>query len=275
MDRKLIYLNLMAIITLIIVLFFNKDVTPTIKYFPIDPEITFNYANTSLRASIEDSSYSLNWKSASETNEPVYLRQDVSLLYSNGKLIGLKSKWKENTDSIHINEWIKQKDNRFYQAISFHHGENHYNEVGINSVQQMTYDQLYVIKENKSFSHHKHTPNNEGSKLENKIKQDLIAHWNGLINHFHLNVKEYHILPLTSLGQAYIKDTLPLPRGKRKQILGQLWEGLYKNYILPSIEMDSKELIPILLLAKDESHLKVLFQLNNKKKKLIQQYPTN
>lgn len=54
--------------------------------------------------------------------------------------------------------------------------------------------------------------------------------------------------------------------------MGQLWEGLYKNYLLPIVTRNkpTDTYVPIILLNKNHNHLLVLYEANHEKKKLIQ-----
>src|SRR5699024_7756370 len=85
---------------------YKNSSLPTITYFPIDEENTFTNAYSELNFSNKDSKdgYVLQWISGSKSSQPLYLRQDVSLLYENGQLRGVRSKWIEDTDTIKISE---------------------------------------------------------------------------------------------------------------------------------------------------------------------------
>jgi hypothetical protein len=90
--------------------FFVKDMrsSPTITYFPLEYGTNFKYARTLLTLSNrnEKDHYDITWQVESKTEIPMYIRQDVSLLFSNGELQGMRSKWRENTDSISFTEEI-------------------------------------------------------------------------------------------------------------------------------------------------------------------------
>ncbi|QTM99827.1 hypothetical protein ERJ70_11270 [Sediminibacillus dalangtanensis] len=264
----------------------NKETT-VLKYFPLDEKISFSSYHTKLKilSEIDTDEYGVQWQEVSELETPIYLRQDVSLLYVDGKLKGILSKWKENGQTIEQKSSIHGEDSSHFQAITFHHGEIHYPDDKIKSIQAMSSDELYVIDSphtalesfdqplNKNQEEWKHT-------LDTATSQQLSFHWNQLINHFNIPIDRYTIVPLTDLAKY---ENLPLPgltETESQQVIGQLWEGLYKHYILGIAGSQNNKhpintFIPLLLFANDGSHLMVLYQdENEEKQQLLQAYPS-
>jgi hypothetical protein len=249
----------------------NHKVQESITYFPIDSKVSFKDANTTLTLFSQNSKdqYSLQWKTTSTLDRMAYLRQDVGLLFSNGKLIGKLGLWKENIKRITQDKIVTQKDSAFFQALTFHHAELHENEAKILSAQTMSRVQLYVI----------HTPfspltifQKAQSKeevewketLDQKTNQLLKKSWYKGIQSYSINLSRYHFYPLT---QFYFKPHETIAGFSEEQtnkIVGNLWEGLYKNYFLGIKKADGTivnpigSTIPLILLAKDQTHLLVL-----------------
>ncbi|WP_188453657.1 hypothetical protein [Virgibacillus oceani] len=255
---------------------------PAITYFPIDQETTFEDSHTSIEfySQQDNNSYDISWTSNSKSDKKVYLRQDASLLFDNGRLKGVLSKWRQNEDIIQLNQKLTNEDSGYFQAISFHHGEIHYPDDKIKSIHQMSYDELYVIDSPttplESFKEPKGEFENEWKNLlDLTTKQQLLYHWNRLMNYFDINKEDYISVPLTSLYK-YNEENLPnMTLVQTDQIIGQLWEGLYKNYILPATSPSDNKLssyIPIVLFDKKSTHLFVLYEVNGKKERLIQKY---
>lgn len=252
----------------------------TITYFPIDTNTSFTTASTKIALTSEKDQqpYNISWTSQSKSNKQVYLRQDASILFANGRLKGVASKWQENTDKIYLKKELSCENSSYFQAISFHYGEVHYPEDEIKSIQQMSHDALYVANSPTVPIEPFSTPQNRFTaewkeKLDTTTKQQLIYHWNELMQHFQIASGDYHSIPLTSL-YLYNERSLPaMSQAQTDQIIGKLWEGLYKNYIIPATSGTSQlesSYIPLVLVAKDRTHLLVLFQLDGKKEKLIQ-----
>ncbi|WP_047984132.1 hypothetical protein [Ornithinibacillus californiensis] len=275
MKKLLIILLFISITTAGIYYAQEVKSTPTITYFPIDYRTSFDSAKTNLElySSDDNNAYEILWHVKSKSETPMYLRQDVSLLFADGKLMGMRSQWRENTDTIQFREKFSSDKNHQWETITFHYGEIHTNE-DINSIQHMSHDQLYVFKEHTRFIGFHSNQSNLITKLllDESMKENLLAHWQDLLFHFHLDINNYYSIPLTSLYR-YQENPLPtLNQKNTDRVIGQLWEGLYKNYIIPNI--DSKEnlnsFMPLILIDKNGESLLVIYEINGKKEKLIQ-----
>ncbi|MBP1971766.1 hypothetical protein J2Z83_003921 [Virgibacillus natechei] len=265
-----------------VVYIIQMNTSPAITYFPIDEETSFTYSDSTLELISEQGydSYEIDWESNSQSDTQMYLRQDASLLFDNGRLRGVRSKWVQGTDTIHLKETLISEDSSFFQVISFHHGEVHYPNDEIKSIHQMSNDHLYVIDSPT-------TPLDAFKSAEDEFqiewqilldrtkKQQLLYHWHDLITHFNISADSYMSVPLTKLVR-YGNEPLPsMTQEQTDKVIGRLWEGLYKNYIVPAANTESNELVsyvPIVLFDKEMEHLLVLFELNGKKEQLIQNY---
>lgn len=255
---------------------------PAISFFPLDEQSSFSKTNSDLQLNSDkkDDSYEITWSSGSASDKDMYLRQDASLLFDNGRLRGVHSKWVQDTAEIQIKENVIGKGNSLFQVITFHHGEIHTPKDQIKSIHHMTHANLYVIDSPKApleaFVSPKNVYQTRWKKLLDKTtKQQLLLHWNKLFTHFNIDNSSYLAVPLTNLYK-YNKEPLPaMSQEQTNQIMGQLWEGLYKNYIIPAASTKKNErvsYIPIVLFDKKQHHLLVLFELNGKKQRLIQNY---
>jgi len=257
----------------------QKEVKTTINYFPIDETTSFQNAETTLDIlqTKKEDEMTINWHIQSETEKPLYLRQDISLLYENGKFKGALSKWEENTKNIETQKTFTQNDHQHYQTISFHHGEIHEGKKDIKSIQTMSSDERYIVAHDDEFITFKQPKNDKmqqwKEKLDHLTNERVTAHWEELFNYYDIQQNDYYLIPITKL-YAYNEQPLPsFTMNESQKIIGQLWEGLYKNYLLPITQMEEDHkahYIPIVLLRKDKTHLLVLFELNGKKQKLKQ-----
>ncbi|MFS0672814.1 hypothetical protein [Ornithinibacillus sp. 179-J 7C1 HS] len=272
--------NVLIVLSFLIVtsigIYYVKDLksAPTITYFPIDYGTSFDSASTSLElSSTEKQGYRLTWNVQSKSKTPLYLRQDVSLLFADGELYGMRSKWRENTDTITFTESIKANDNKKWEAISFHYGEIHHDDV-INSIQKLSHEIFYVLKKDNHFIGLSREKSNPliNQKLDTKTKNNILPRWQKLWSHYNIDINQYYSIPLTSLYQFQEKPFPGFNQEDTDRIMGQLWEGIYKNYLIPFI--DSKEkltsYIPLILLDKNGEHLYVLYEMNSKMNRLIQ-----
>lgn len=256
--------------------------SPAITFFPLNEERSFNVSDSALSLIAENAKdrYEIKWSSTSQSDQPFYLRQDVSLLFENGLLKGVRSKWMENTDKIQIEEKLVQEDSGFFQVISFHHGEIHQDKSEITSIHSLSADHLYVIDSPtsplESFREPETSYEDEWKKLLDRTsKQQLLFHWHQLFSYFRIDHENYLAVPLTELNK-YAQTPLPsMTQRETEKIMGQLWEGLYKNYIIPIVSDDREQInsyIPIVLFDRNKEHLQVLFELNGEKQQLLQRY---
>jgi len=238
----------------------------TITYFPIDETKEFSKASTIL--SFDDETKVLYWKTNSETEDNFYLRQDVSLLFINGRLKGILNAWRQRETTIEQEESLTVDAASFVQSLTFHHGEWHENDT-ITSIQQMTKDEGYILD---NYLIKKPTKKKEiAHQINETIDEQLHLYWQQLIDFYNLDEQQYKLISFMQLDQfeSYLGPDISAVTAAR--ITGQLWEGLYKNYILEAISENSNDYMPVILLANDLSHLYVLFQLQGENKQLRQQ----
>ncbi|WP_222599149.1 hypothetical protein [Aquibacillus kalidii] len=264
-------------------IYFKRDIS-VIKYFPIDETTVFSTFGTELGmlSETDQDEYDLEWKVFSSLEKKIYLRQDVSLLFSDGRLKGIQSKWKENENALELKSSIHGEDSSHFETISFHHGEIHYPDDQIKSIHEMSHDELYVIDSPHSPLESFEQPDDSNQTdwketLDHATQQQLGYHWKQLIDHFQIPEDKYIFTPLTDIYK-YEKEVIPgISQEKTDQVIGQLWEGLYKNYILGISNTDkpAKSFVPLILFDKKGKHLIVLYQdQNGQKQQLIQYYPT-
>jgi uncharacterized membrane-anchored protein len=285
--RTLLFIFLIIILFLTILIIYKQknDVAESIIYFPIDPTITFKGEQTTIKLvdQVDEDEYKIKWDVKSETNKPVYLRQDISLLYEDGWLKDIFSKWEENKAELKQTKKISSEDSGHFEAISFHHAEIHYPNDVIKSAQRMSYDELYVIASPLHPLESFKVPNSTREKddqivLDHAKSQQLKYVWDELIKYYNIPLERYVFLPLTKLH--YYNDH-PLPNMNREETnkaIGGLWEGLYKNYFL-GIKVDENRTIspigsslPLVLIGRDASHIIVLTETDNGEKVQFIQY---
>ncbi|MEC1522977.1 hypothetical protein P9D43_13290 [Neobacillus niacini] len=257
-----IYLVLGISITLILAIGIyqhaNPKVQESITYFPIDPNVTFKTAETTL-AMTDQQSHNILWKEHSTLDRKAYLRQDAALLYANGRLLDEMWKWKQNTAEIEQEKRMKIDNSSLLQAITFHHAELHDKEDQISSSHAMSSDQIYFI-----------TPAADEEKIKKQLDQQtermLQLSWNKALRHFAINLKNYQAYPLSQFNEL-AKNVLPgFTKSQTDAIVGNLWEGLYKNYILGIKKADGTSenprgsTLPLILIATDKTHILVLIE---------------
>ncbi|WLR43941.1 hypothetical protein LC087_07475 [Bacillus carboniphilus] len=247
-------------------------VKESIIFFPLSSEVIFSKAYTAIDEITQtNNEYLLQWEIYSETSEDVFLRQDVSLLFENGKLVDVFFDWEEHSSKLNQSKKIKGEDSSHYTSITFHYGEIHLEDNSIKSVQTMSSDQLYVIhspfSDIQSFKSPRTDEEKEWQTILDRISnQQQEYQWKRLIEHFKINEEKYNKQSLTSIYQLNNQSLEHYSLEETQKILGHLWEGLYKNYVLglkkqdDSIEGPIGSSVPLILFAKDHSHLQILIQ---------------
>lgn len=241
------------------------------QYFPLSDEVYFENANTRLKKSINPHYI---WSVASKSSEKAYLRQDVALLFENGKYKAVDYAWRENSQAMSFQKELAADDDIWIEAISYHHAELHLDDNKIQSAQEMTSDNLYMITLEDE-AHFIKVPSSDQEKkqinyLKEKVRDELDSHWNKWIKHFKIDDSQYMYIPFQALVN-YQSTVLPNKSAEETtKIIGQLWEGIYKQYVLLLNQDTKSHWMPLILYANDGSHLILLFEIAGEKYQFIQ-----
>lgn len=250
-----------------------KPSLETITYFPIDASVQYKMANTTLTLlnKKQNNQHQVDWKLSSTLDRKAYLRQDLGLLFVNGVLKGKTAKWEDNTSNLTQEQIISTGESARYDAITFHYSELHGPNDKISSAQRMSEDMLYVIDSQFSPLRSFRTPK---SNQEREWKQVLDKSTDNRINKtlakaaktYQIDANSYNMIRLNELRKYEDQPFPGFNQGDTADILGRLWEGLYKNYYLGIKKSDGTAVdpldstMPLILVSKDKSHLLVVTQ---------------
>ncbi|MEI2665448.1 hypothetical protein [Rossellomorea sp. LJF3] len=278
------FLVIMCIVALCIQFIYKPQTRESIIFFPINENVSYESATTLLMLQPEKKNdhYEVNWKVSSKLDTPAYLRQDVGFIYMNGRLKGLMNEWEQDTDQIVEKSTIKGKDSSILQAVSFHYSEIHESDTEFTSAQKMSEDALYVIDSNFSPLNAFRKPGNSVEKewkniLDKVTSQQLEYLWEKAITSMGIPADEYTPIPLTSLPMFDGRPLEGYTRQEWDRLIGNLWEGLYKNYYLGIKKEDGSVVesidsaIPLLLVKKDKKEVLVLLVDQNGDASLLRQ----
>ena len=101
--------------------------------------------------------------------------------------------------------------------------------------------------------------------------------WNKGIRHYTIHLHDYQAIPFTLFNENAKSGLSGFSKASSNRIVGQLWEGLYKNYFLGIKKADGTIIspigsaIPLILLAKNKSHILVLTETVNGEPILLRQ----
>ncbi|MGF2617075.1 hypothetical protein FZC84_04400 [Rossellomorea vietnamensis] len=262
----------------------NPPARESIIFFPLNEKANYESANTllTLKDTKVNDVYEVNWKITSVLDQDAYLRQDVGFLYFNGRLRSKLSGWEQNTDRIVEEDTAKGKESSLLQAISFHYSEIHENEDNYTSAQSMSDDQLYVIDSNFSPLSSFRKPDSVSEKewksiLDKVTSQQLQYNWKKAMEEYSINGQDYLQIPLIELPAYNASPPKGLKQQQWNEIVGNLWEGLYKNYFL-GIKTNNGKVVdpldssmPLILIRVETGDLLVLFTTQEGEHILLQQ----
>ncbi|WP_226673135.1 hypothetical protein [Rossellomorea aquimaris] len=278
------FLIIMCLVTLGIQYIYKPQTEESIIFFPINENVSYESAATilMLEPKKKNDHYEVDWKVSSKLDTPAYLRQDVGFLYMNGRLKGLMNEWEQDTDQIVEQSTIKGKESSLLQSISFHYSEIHESDTDFTSAQKMSEDTLYVIDSNFSPLNAFRQPGTEAEKewkgiLDKVTKQQLDYLWEKGISSMGIQIKDYTSFPLTSLPMYESRPLEGFTKQEWDRLIGNLWEGLYKNYYLGIKKEDGSVVdsidsaIPLILVKKDKKEVLVLLIDQNGDASLLRQ----
>ncbi len=251
----------------------DAKVQTTLQFFPFNAAAKFNETNTSLTLKEPDKNkdkYEVILNVSSVLDRKAYLRQDMSLLFQNGRLVDLLKSWKRDTSSMDQTLTIEGHESSLFEAVTIHYAEIHEDD-NPKSTYKTTDATQYVISSRfgpiKSFQ----TPENEEQKdwaftLKSVANSRLTKVLDRYIDKTQIDLSDYTVMPITQLTNK--KDELLAEYGDEEQraIIEKLWEALYSIYVTGIKKQDGTIIdpidstIPLILREKQSSRLILLIQ---------------
>lgn len=274
--KKYLFLGIsalaIAVSALLIQLQIVNSSEETITFFPLNDAVHYKSASTSLTLQKDKTNdkHEIDWKVQSNLDREAYLRQDMGLLFVNGLLKGKVAKWEQDTADLYQEKSISSGESAKYDGITFHYSELHDGD-RITSAQRMSDDMLYVIDSPfsplQSFSIAKSKQEKEWKKvLDQSVSNTLNKSLKKAEKTYGFKAASYITLPLDAIRQYEDQPLKGFTQKETANILGKLWEGLYKNYYLGIKKSDGTvadpidSTMPIILVSRDKSHLLVVTQ---------------
>ena len=261
-----VFLLLISVFTLFAAIIWYRHihapVQESITYFPIHPDLSFQSVGTELKP---EKNEHIHIRSFSRMEKPVFLRQDITMVFSEGRLVAKMGKWDQNVISLEQKQHVPIQENTKLQALSFHHAEIHENSA-IKSTHTISTDYLYYLDRDETFK----KPATETERiwqdlLDKEESRKITRALETITATYALNLDHFDIVPLTNLPR-YEREPFPgFSSAETKVIIGQLIEGLYKNYFLGIKKEDGTTVspldstVPVILIAKNREFLYVAF----------------
>ncbi|WAA11462.1 hypothetical protein [Fervidibacillus halotolerans] len=259
-----------------------EETKESITYFPPDPNASFFQTSTDLQYEGRKKKwFEITLRSFSNFDQRAYLRQDVTFLFANGRLIGKVSNWKRDVRELEMKKTFPFNEDALFQAITFHHSEIHESNEKITSVQALSEDELYVVKTGASTIHF-HEPKTKEEALwkemlDQKSEETLKNSKQFATQTGHIQPILYDPIPLTKLA-TYSNEPFPhYSMEETRRIIGQLMEGLYKNYFFGMKNQEGAIIpplgssIPIIWIPKNKNHLFITIETSDGQMIILQQ----
>lgn len=269
----IVILKTVIVCFLILLTIINNPLKETIQWYPIDENISFSDVSTNLKFNCkkDEDEYSIKWSTASKLDENTTMRIDLSLLFEDGILRDILFNSKQNSAALKKQTHVYGEDSGFYQTISFHYGEIEYADSTKKSIQNMSYDELYVLDSplspNQAFKIPTTNSQKEGKQiLDTIINQNLYYTWEELITFFNIPQSRYYALPLTNLAIYNNKGLHQLTTEETQALIQLVWDSIYHDYFLELKKYDGELMspvgstIPLILFHQSFSHFIILFE---------------
>lgn len=264
--------------------FYFKPALETITFFPLDQSAQYQSANTTLTLQKDHAGqkHRVDWSVSSVLDQDAYLRQDMALVFSNGRLKGKMAKWRQDTSLLTQKDVLSADESAKYEGITFHYSELHHSDDQITSTQRMSEDFLYVIHSPfsplSSFRMPKSNLEREWQEvLDQSTENRLAKSLQKAIDIYGINEEDYMTVPLIGLRKFEDQPIDGFNQTETANLIGRLWEGLYKNYFQGikksdgTVEDPIDSTMPVILISKDKSHLLAVIQTKSGESIILKQ----
>lgn len=256
MHKTILVMTIICIFAII-----QHQTKQAITYFPPNDRYFFEHANVDL---IQENNQ-INWVIESKTNERAYIRQDVGLLYTNGKFISFYNDWKTDTDHLQFQTSIHMDNRMGIDAISIHYAEFH-EDAHIYSIEKI------VSTSTSGSSQGNHSEHNQ--RLDEYLSFKT-AYEKEIINHFSFDDLQYDFVLLNELPAYITNQQTKWSAEQIETVIGHLAESIYKQYVTKLLTHHGhyKHRIPVILFDKNEPFIFIVFQLDGEWYQYKQQIP--
>ncbi len=251
----------------------NTNVQSTLQFFPFNAEAKFSEANTSLTMREPEKNknkYEVVLNVSSVLDRKAYLRQDMSLLFQNGRLVDLLKSWKQDTSIMNQTLIVEGYESSLFEAVTIHYAEIHEDDTPTSTFKTTDAAQ-YVISSRfgpiKSFQ----TPENEEQKdwaftLRSVANSRLAKVLDRYIDKTQIDLSNYTVMPITQLADKKEDLLSEYTELEQRAIIEKLWEALYSIYVTGIKKQDGTIIdpidstIPLILREKQSSRLILIIQ---------------
>jgi hypothetical protein len=229
--------------------------------------------------------YRLHIKGTTKANPTPKLVQDLSLVYSNGRLIEKRYGYQEESAFLEQRFVHSSEGSHRYDVISFHHALFEDNKGELNSGIHLSADQVYVLSSafQPTLLFHRSQTNTQKQWqriLDHAISEQWRYHWQYLLSFFQIESNQYEIIPLNQLNRFYQEKMTPTSHFQKPSqflnLLGRIWEDIYVYYYIgqqahtDSLLNTQGSSMPVILISKNGSGFKILFRASDGQEVMIE-----
>lgn len=208
------------------------------------------------------STFQVKLHTLSKTNNSTSMRQDVTLLYQDGVLVGKTKHLEKDVDSVVQQLEVTSKYNHLFQAISYHYAETHDDSY----LHQMSDDYLYISATKYGGIQTFHQPETVQQQkikqmIDHQVNQQLNFEYHDAFEKFHIDPHDYFLFPLSQLPLYGSEEQLPgIPSEFCTEIIRRIWGIIQEQIVMGPDEKAQGSSMPLLLIAKDGTFFTVLYR---------------
>lgn len=259
------YKTILVVTIICIFAILHHQTEQAITYFPPNDKYFFEHTLVDLKRD----NHQITWLIESKTNEAAYLRQDVGLMYANGKFVSFYNDWKTGTDSLQFQTSIDLDKQVRIDAVGIHYAEFHEDE-HIYSIEEIATTSTSIPGQQAPFRNQDNSSTH--SEQFHSFKQAYLQEIN---SYFSFDHQDYDFILLNELPAYMLNHQANWSVKQKEAVIGHLAESIYKQYItkLLTHQGDFDHRIPAILFGKNEPFILIVFQLDGKWYQYKQQMP--
>lgn len=223
---------------------------------------------------IEKDHYYIDIHAHSETNVTADVQQEIAFIYANGLMAETKNHVQKKSNQAEKTWRIEGRDSSRYDIITLHYAQIEDEENHIINQYTSSQDRIYVLcsalSENRAFRQPQSNTDKQWQRIiDHTIEKKWKKHWNHLIDTFDIALENYESIPLNHFPKYANGPFATFSEDESKQIIRQIWDHLYQHYMDEPLQNNGHpykpkgSILPLILLANDGSHFRILYQTEN------------
>lgn len=215
----------------------------------------------------DEKTYEIQIETHSETTIPAPLRWDTTLVFANGRLVKPFSTKEQNSAYVRQTLSFSEEESARYDIMTWHQAQMNDNDGTPIEQHAMSRDQVYILSSSlASDAVFRQPVTNTQTLWKNILDRDIERQWTALTDFFQLDEKKFEFIPLYDLPDYEEMPLPPFTEKEKKKVISLIWAQIYEKYILGKVDEREKpldpheSLMPLIAVAQDGSHFRILFR---------------